>query len=309
MTGPLVSAITPTYDGADFVAETIESVLAQTYERVEHVLVDDGSTDATPGLLARYAARHPERIRVVQGVGRNGPCRRRNEALTLARGELIAWLDHDDVWLPQKLERQVSALAASPAASLAYTQFETFDDGGTIEASSLSNDGDLLTRLFVEGCFIASSSVVFRRDAMARRRPLLRDDEFSFGDDHYLGLTLALDGDAVLVDDPLVRLRRHSRNESARLTADNFHVKRIRLLQDFLDEFPEARRRLGSAERSGLAGHRIAAAAYELERGRRGRAALHAARAARSAPRGAFAVARGLARRPRSRQTTTIPMP
>ncbi|MEP6811478.1 MAG: glycosyltransferase [Actinomycetota bacterium] len=303
--------ITPTWNGTDFLAETMDSVLAQTYERVEHVLVDDGSTDGTGDLLSGYALRYPGRVRALQGGARVGPCRRRNEALAVARGGLIAWLDHDDVWLPEKIERQVAALEASPTAALSFTQYEEFDgaSGRTVQLSRLSSRGDLLERLFVEGCFIASSSVLFPREAMLRRRSRLRDDDFSFGDDYFLWLTLALDGSAVLVDAPLVRLRRHSGNESARLGLRNFHLARITLLQEFLAEFPEARPRLGRAGRIGLAQHRIAAAAYELERGRRGHAALHAARAARSDPRGALAVARGLARGARPRQGTTMPMP
>ena len=90
-----MSVVTPTYDGAAFVAETVESVLAQTYEQVEHVLVDDGSTDGTPELLEEYAGRHPGRVRVLRRDERAGPCRRRNDALAAAKGDLVAWLEAD----------------------------------------------------------------------------------------------------------------------------------------------------------------------------------------------------------------------
>jgi teichuronic acid biosynthesis glycosyltransferase TuaG len=301
MTGarPLVSVLTPTYEAAAFVSETVESVLAQTYEPVEHVLVDDGSTDRTPELLAELTRAHAGRIRVVRFPERAGPCRRRNDALAAARGSLIAWLDHDDVWLPTKLERQLEALSAAPAAVLSFTQYEEFDDGtgAILSRSALHDEGDLLQRLFVEGCFIASSTVVFRRAALARRDLRFRDREFSFGDDYWLWLGLLLDGDAVLVDEPLVRLRRHGANESARLGRENFHLRRIALLREFLDEFPEAAERFGSACRSGLARHYVAAAGYELERGRRLRAARAAARAAVLDPAGASRFALRAARR------------
>src|SRR4249920_2552615 len=78
---PFVSVLTPTFQGEAFVASTIESVLAQTYEPVEHILVDDGSTDGTPELLEDYQRRYPDRVRVLRFDSRNGPCRRRNQAL------------------------------------------------------------------------------------------------------------------------------------------------------------------------------------------------------------------------------------
>src|SRR5918994_1896974 len=122
MARPLVSVLTATYNGEAFVAETIESVLAQTYPHVEHVLVDDGSTDGTPAILEEYARRHPDRVRVLLRQANAGPTRRRNEAFEASRGELLAWIDHDDLWAPTKLERQVPALEQDPTVGLVYTQ-------------------------------------------------------------------------------------------------------------------------------------------------------------------------------------------
>jgi glycosyltransferase involved in cell wall biosynthesis len=284
---PLVSVITPTYNGADFVEEAIRSVLEQTHDRVEHILVDDGSTDGTPELLAAAAERHPDRICVIAARGRAGPCRRRNDALAASKGELIAWLDQDDIFASAKLELQVDALAAAPGAAFAFSQYEEFDHetGRTTFASSLRGGDDLLHRLFVEGCFIAASTVVFRRAAFVRRSTRLYDRHFSFGDDYFLWLSLLLDARAVLVDQPLVRLRRHSRNESARLGSSNFHVLRLAVLGEFLEAFPDAGERLGRGSiREGLSRHAIAAAAWELEHGSRLQAARYAARAAARDP-------------------------
>jgi teichuronic acid biosynthesis glycosyltransferase TuaG len=293
---PLVSVITPTFNAAEFLEETVASVLAQTYERVEHVLVDDGSTDDSPALLRKLAAQNPDRVRVVIRNGRAGPCRRRNDALVAARGELVAWLDHDDLFAPDKLARQVEALESSDEAVFTFAQYEEFDDatGETIARSHLHDGDDLLRRLFVEGCFVASSSVMFRRSRRARK---LRDVHFSFGDDYYLWLTLLLDGPAVLVDAPLVRLRRHTRNESARLAATNYHRLRLALLRDYLDEFPEASDRLGDDVAAGLSHHAVAAASWELEHGRRLGAARYALRAASYDPGGAARYVRRIAGR------------
>jgi glycosyltransferase involved in cell wall biosynthesis len=287
---PLVSVLTPTHNGAAFLAETVSSVLGQTYANIEHVLVDDASTDETPELLADLARLHGERIRVVGFSERAGPCQRRNDALGVARGELIAWLDHDDLFVPDKLDLQVDALAAAPDASFVFSQYEEFEhsSGRTIFRSALGAGDDLLDRLFVEGCFVASSSVVFRRAALARVRSRLYDAHFSFGDDYYLWLALLLVGRGLLVDDSLVRLRRHVGNESRRLAETNFHVLRLALLRDFLDEFPQARARIGEETVSaGLAHHAVAAASWDLAHGRRLQAARQALRAASYHPSGA----------------------
>jgi glycosyltransferase involved in cell wall biosynthesis len=300
---PLVSVITTTYNGEPFVGETLESVLAQTYEPIEHVLVDDGSTDATPRILDEYAARHPDRVRVVKRNERAGPCRRRNEALDEARGELLAWLDHDDVWLPNKVERQVDVLDREPDVGFVFTQWELFDHdtGRILERSQIGPDGDTLERLVVEGCFIASSTVVWRREAMARRGLRLRETDFSWGDDHTLWLELALDWRGALVDEVLTRLRRHGANESVRLAQRNMYPRSIELLDEFLEAHPEAANRLGAARRRGVARHLAFAAIYEHGRGHRVRAGLYALRAAVLNPAGAVRYVRWRLGRRRAR--------
>jgi glycosyltransferase involved in cell wall biosynthesis len=286
---PLVSVLTATHNGSAFVAETIESVLGQTYPRVEHIVVDDGSTDNTREVLRSYAGRHPNRITLIDRAERAGPTHRRNEALEAAAGAYLAWLDHDDVWLPEKLARQLDALAREPGAGFAFTQWELFDDatGAVLERSNTSGGGDTLRRLFVEGCFVASSTAVWRRDVMERRSLRFRESHPSWGDDHFLWLGLALDSEAVLVDEVLTRLRRHGANESVRLARENMYPQSIELLDEFLETYPEARARIGNARRLGVAHHHALAAIYELQRGRRTRAATYAARAAARDPVGA----------------------
>jgi glycosyltransferase involved in cell wall biosynthesis len=288
-TSPLVSVLTATHNGAAFVAETLDSVLAQTYPSVEHVLVDDGSTDATPEVLRAYAGRHPERITVVERSDTAGPTRRRNEALDAARGTYFAWLDHDDIWLPAKLELQVAALERERDAGFVFTQWELFDhvSGAVLERSHIAGGGDTLRRLFVEGCFFASSTVLWRRDAMERRGLRFREEHASWGDDHFLWLALALDSKGVLVDDLLTRLRRHDANESVRLARENMYPKSIELLDEFLETFPDARAKIGNARRLGVARHHALAAIYELQRGRKARAAAYAVEAAARDPVGA----------------------
>jgi glycosyltransferase involved in cell wall biosynthesis len=116
---PGVTVLMPVYNGARYVAQAIESVLAQTHPRFELLIVDDGSTDRTPEILARYAARDP-RVRVVRQPNLDQP-RALNRGLALARYDWVAIHDHDDVSLPRRLERQLLALAREPQARVIGT--------------------------------------------------------------------------------------------------------------------------------------------------------------------------------------------
>ncbi len=285
---PLVSVIMAAYNGESLIGESIESVLAQTYEPIELVVVDDCSSDGTATVVEHYVRRYPGRVRLSRKDSRAGPCRRRNDALDLAQGELIAWLDQDDLWLPEKIERQVALLASRPDVGLVYTGYEAFDsDSGEVlpwRDPSIEAEGDVLAPLFVNGCFIASLTVLFRRQAMTARGLRLRETDFSFGDDYFLWLAIALDWRVARIDEVLARYRRHPENESLRLAGTNFHERRVNLLQEFLDAFPEAKSNLGRRRGAGLAGHHLRAARFEQGEARRARAAKHVFHALRHDP-------------------------
>ena len=121
----LVSVVIPTYNYARFVGRAIDSVLAQTYSRVECIVVDDGSTDETPQVLARYG----ERIRVVRQENK-GLSGARNTGVVNARGEYIAILDSDDYWRPDKLALQVAYHEANPGLGVVGCAGEEVDRGG-----------------------------------------------------------------------------------------------------------------------------------------------------------------------------------
>ena len=117
---PRVSVITIFLDAEAFLAEAVESVLAQSFDAFEILLVDDGSTDGGGAIARDYASRHPGRVRYLQhegGVNR-GMSASRNRGVAEARGELIAFIDADDVWRPGKLARQVAIMDAHPAVGL-----------------------------------------------------------------------------------------------------------------------------------------------------------------------------------------------
>lgn len=120
--GPLVSAVIIFLDADEFIAESIESVLAQTYPKIELLLVDDGSTDGSTAIARGYAERFPDRVRLLHHPGRQnrGMSASRNLGANSARGELIAFLDSDDVWLPEKIEQQVAIFRAHPGLGMVY---------------------------------------------------------------------------------------------------------------------------------------------------------------------------------------------
>src|SRR5262249_18578704 len=121
-----VSIVTPFLNAERFIAESVESVLAQTYRDWELLLVDDGSSDGSPAIAARYATAHPQKIRCLGHDGRRnrGASASRNLGIALARGEYIAFLDADDVYLPPKLAEQVPVLDAHPDIAMTYAGTE-----------------------------------------------------------------------------------------------------------------------------------------------------------------------------------------
>lgn len=119
---PLVSIITPFLNAEKFIQEAIESVLAQSYENWELLLVDDGSTDKSSAIAQQYASLYPQKIYYLEHEGHQnrGKSTSRNLGISKAQGEYIALLDADDVYLPQKLEQQVAILSSQPETGMVY---------------------------------------------------------------------------------------------------------------------------------------------------------------------------------------------
>ena len=161
---PRVSVIIPVYNGAATIDRALKSVFDQTFTDYEIVICDDGSTDNTPAVLATYG----EKIRVVRQANRGLPAAR-NAAVRASRGELLALIDHDDEWLPDKLERAVDAMTADPGASLLYSDKVVVNEAGEEfrrsevrpETAHAPTMDEMLTRIWP----ITPSTVVMRRDA------------------------------------------------------------------------------------------------------------------------------------------------
>jgi glycosyltransferase involved in cell wall biosynthesis len=156
-----VSVIIPTYNYGRYLGEAIESALKQTYPPLEVIVVDDGSTDGTPQVLAAFGGR----VRAVH-QGNAGVGAARNKGIAVARGEYIALLDSDDVWLPDKLELQMSRFAEDPSLGLVHCGCETFDDSGQTLSIWLGGmEGRVADEMlrFAPDVIKACSTIVFPR--------------------------------------------------------------------------------------------------------------------------------------------------
>ncbi len=124
MENELVSIIMPVYNGESNIADSIASVLAQTYPLWELIIVDDCSTDNTGDIVAQYTNEHIRYCRQLQNTGVAGA---RNKAISMAKGRYIAFLDSDDLWLPEKLERQLAFMKDNDYG-FTYTEYRQFTD-------------------------------------------------------------------------------------------------------------------------------------------------------------------------------------
>jgi len=164
---PRVSVIIPAYNSEQYLAEALDSVAVQGYAPLEVIVVDDGSTDGTAGVVARFPS-----VRYLYQANR-GPASARNAGLGLANGELVAFLDADDVWSHAKLEIQERLLSGDPRAGiiLGQTQLARHVPGAPLGASPIGEPG----------LVISLASALFRRSAFERVG--LLDESLRFSED------------------------------------------------------------------------------------------------------------------------------
>ena len=157
----LVSVIVPAYKAAPFIAQTIGSVLAQTYTDWEMLVADDCSPDGTRDVVREWAARDA-RVRLIALERNGGPAAARNAALDQARGRWLAFLDSDDLWLPAKLERSL-AHARAQRAALVFTGYRRISDDGARTGRYIGVPERLTYGELLGNTAIATSTVVIDR--------------------------------------------------------------------------------------------------------------------------------------------------
>lgn len=161
----LVSIITPMFNVQDFLSETLESVIAQTYDNWELIAVDDCSMDDTLELARQFASRDA-RIKVVKAPINGGAAAARNIGTKMAKGSFIAFLDSDDTWEKDKLEKQVKKMQETNAA-FSFTAYSIIDESGnfikTLKTPSYTNYKKLL-----RGCDIGCLTVVYNAEKLGK---------------------------------------------------------------------------------------------------------------------------------------------
>ena len=253
---PTISIVLPTFNRLQFVPDTLESVFAQTLTDWELIIADDGSADATRDYLRKVAER--PRVRVLWLEHSGLPALATNAAIREARGEYVAFLDSDDLWLPQKLERQVASLRRRAECGWSYTRFMIVDSTGRITnprpAGSYPAKGGWIWESLLDGeTVIAQPSVLVSRALLEEQGAFDEGLRMCYDDDLWFRLAARSEVDAV--DEPLTLIRRHGSHSGSDVIAweDRLRVFE-RLLRQQTGEPGEARARSRRAAMSaGLA--------------------------------------------------------
>ena len=223
MSHPLVSVIVATYNHAPFIEAALSSALEQDYAHLEVIVADDGSTDGTAERILELAKRWPDRLVPIVGgpnVGIVGNC---NRALRVRRGTYVAFLSGDDLFVPEKLGKQVAWLEADPARTLCGHDVEAFDDE-TGEALFLTTDktplrsGKGATEMIERGAFFSGLSLMVRSSVIP---PYGYDERVGVISDWKLQIDCVLAGGAYgYVDGVLARYRVHRQSISQRSASE-----------------------------------------------------------------------------------------
>jgi teichuronic acid biosynthesis glycosyltransferase TuaG len=203
---PLVSVVIPVFNQERFLAEAIESVLAQTYRSIETVVVDDGSTDGTAAIARGYGSRI-----VYLRQDNAGAAAALNRGIQQASGDLVGWLSSDDVYLPTKIERQVELHHRRPEIAATYTDFMLIGANGEVirkVKSRYLDDRRKFVRQLILVNFVNGSSILARKDALIEAG--LFDTQMKYHADGNMWLRLLKRGEFGHVPEVLLKYRIHA---------------------------------------------------------------------------------------------------
>jgi len=206
---PRVSVNLCCYNSEKYLDETLQSVISQTFTDWELVVVDDGSTDSTAAIIRAYIERgYPIRYIYQQNTGLG---QARNTALDLSNGTYVAFVDHDDVWAPDKLARQVAVFEATPELSVVYSQCRLIDEHGRFidrrPFPTVLCGGSMFEAILLQQCIPPWLTVMVRTSALREVAPFL---PYGVVEDFDILLKLAHRGSFDYVDAPLASYRIHA---------------------------------------------------------------------------------------------------
>jgi glycosyltransferase involved in cell wall biosynthesis len=239
---PAVSVILPTFNRLQYLRPAVDSVFAQTYEDWELIIADDGSEEKTRAYLSSLALL--PRVKVLWLARGGNPGAARNAALREARGEYIAFLDSDDLWMPTKLEIQMGALRAGPRRHWSYTAINHINHAGVQINAALSSswvyyEGNIFQQLLTLKAGIAMPTVIVSRQMLEQVGGF--DESQGQHEDYHLWLRLAMQCEVGVIRHPLACVRCH--NEHFSDFGIGALVARDRMLEQILILVPGSRRR------------------------------------------------------------------
>jgi glycosyltransferase involved in cell wall biosynthesis len=244
---PLVSIGVPSYNGAQFIAECLESILGQTFEDFEVIIVDDCSTDETIALAKTYA-KEDRRISIHVNPSRLGLVGNFNRCVALAHGKYVCIFGQDDVMLPDNLGHKVKLLELYPNAGFVHSNIYQIDERGDIfkEHWKPQSTGDYVTngreffRDLIAGTnHICCPSVLVRKECFSSLGYFL--EKLFFACDWEMWMRIALKYDVACIGRPLVKYRRHSSSETSRVERDCIELEQEYLAKKIILSRQDAR--------------------------------------------------------------------
>jgi glycosyltransferase involved in cell wall biosynthesis len=213
---PAVSIVLPTFNRLQFLRAAVDSVFSQTLADWELIIADDGSDSETLAFLAQLES--APRVKLLKLAHTGNPGAVRNAALREARGQYVAFLDSDDVWMPTKLAAQLAAHAAFAERRWSYTALARVDAAGAPMRDGLGlnwapHEGDIFEPLLTLAAAVATPSVMVERRLLEDTGGF--DEQQPYFEDYDLWLRLSLRSDVILVNLPLVLVRNHGEHYSA----------------------------------------------------------------------------------------------
>ncbi len=243
-TGPAVSVVIGAYNAERWIAETIASVLGQTWRDFELIVVDDGSTDATAEIVKHCGAP----VRYLHQENKGQPAAR-NTGIRAAQGRYVAFVDADDLWHPEKLARQMRLFEEDPLLAWCYTDAFLFaSETGAIRGragqENALHEGDVLRPLLL-GNFILSPTPVVRREVFDAVGSFNEDPVVRNGEDWEMWLRIAERYPVRVLRRPLAKVRLHDQRMSASVDLEYALSSRLRIVRAALRRHPAAARSVG----------------------------------------------------------------
>ena len=202
MNEDLISIIMPTYKCGRFIAESIKSVQAQTFQNWELIIVDDCSGDDTIGIVLDFQ-RNDDRIKVFQNPSNMGAAISRNAALREAKGRWIAFLDSDDLWEPEKLEKQIKFMTEN-GYSFSYTRYAEVDEDSEPLGIEVSGPKHVTKAGMYAFCWLGCLTVMYDSQKVG----LIQVEDIKKNNDYAMWLKVCKKADCYLLDECLAKYRR-----------------------------------------------------------------------------------------------------